>query len=93
MPSYYVAKKNRCPCDASGNCPCMSPFTLHSATSSSLYSNTNSAKVVYKTYTDNVNIINVVGKGEGNARKLGSGGNSYEAYLAKKKGNQYCNCN
>lgn len=92
MPGYYVPKKNRCPCDVSGNCPCMSPFNLTFATQSSLYNSVTSAKVVYNNYEDTKNISNIVGKGMGNTRKMGSGGNSYSAYLAKRKGNQYCEC-
>jgi hypothetical protein len=94
MPSYYVAKKNRCPCDLSGNCACMSPFNLTFATQSSLFSLIKASKIVNKTNNENKNIDNmIVGKGEGNIRKLGSGGNSYSDYLAKKRGVQYCDCN
>lgn len=94
MPGYYVAKKNRCSCDFSGNCGCMSPFNLTFATQSSLFSLIKASKVVNKTNNENKNIDNfIVGKGEGNIRKLGSGGNSYADYLAKKRGVQYCDCN
>jgi hypothetical protein len=93
MPSYYVAKKNRCPCDISGSCACMSPFNLTFATQSSLFSSIKTSLIVNKTYNENKNIENIIGKGEGPVRKVGSGGNSYAAYLAKKRGVLYCDCN
>tara|TARA_B100001063_G_C16729126_1_gene538193 strand:+ start:1351 stop:1617 length:267 start_codon:yes stop_codon:yes gene_type:complete len=85
--SYYVPKKNRC-CDG----PCISPFKLTFAVSSSLNTSVTSSKSEYKTYEDNKNVSsNIVGKGVGNTRKQGSGGNSYDSYLARLKGNKYCN--
>ena len=85
--SYYVPKKNRC-C----NTPCTSPFNLTFAVSSSLNTSVLSSKTEYTTYEENKNVSsNIIGKGVGNTRKQGSGGNSYAGYLARLKGNKYCN--
>ena len=85
--SYYVPKKNRCP-----HGPCIPPFKLVFAVPSSLNTSVLSSKSEYKTYEDNQNVSSeIVGKGEGNTRKQGSGGNSYDSYLARLKGNKYCN--
>ena len=85
--SYYVPKKNRCP-----HGPCVSPFPLMFAISSSLNTDKQASKVEYQTYEDNKNVSpQIVGKGEGNTRKQGSGGNSYSGYLARLKGRKYCN--
>lgn len=93
MPSYYIPKKNRCYCDCSGNCPpCQSPFSLQFATSSSLHSSTIKSSVVHTSYESSKN-LNGLGKGYGNTRKMGSGGNSYSDYMSRKKGNITCNCN
>lgn len=93
MPSYYVPKKNRCNCDSSGNC-CMSPFKLFFATSSSMNTSVDKSSTVYTSdKSTEGNSSNAVGKGIGNTRFMGSGGNSYDAYLAKKKGQIYCDCN
>ena len=87
--SYYVPKKNRC-----GGEPCMSPFKLMFGTTSNIYSVAVAARTEYKTYEDNkTESTTIVGKGEGNARKQGSGGNSYANYLARRKGIELCNCN
>lgn len=89
MPNYYVPKKNRCK-----DGPCMTmPDNLLFATSSSINSSIKSSKTAHTTYDENKDITNVIGKGEGNIRKQGSGGNSYAGYLARKKGATYCNCN
>lgn len=92
MPSYYVPKKNRCSC-SDGSC-CDVPIFLNYSTLSSINASVEKSKTVYYTDTQNASAsTTITGKGVGNVRKQGSGGNSYDAYLAKKKGLQYCNCN
>ena len=93
MPGYYVPKKNRCECEISGNDCCVSPFPLLFASSSSMNTSVDKSSTVYNSDKSTEGIGNGVGKGTGNARFMGSGGNSYDAYLAKKKGKLYCNCN
>lgn len=91
MPGYFVPKKNRC---LGGECMSMPPSSLLFATSSSIHSSIKSSRTVSTTYEENKNVSSsIIGKGEGNTRKQGSGGNSYAAYLARKKGTSYCNCN
>ena len=88
MASYYVPKKNRC---QNGLCMCNSICGVSSATSSSVQSSTTSSKTVATTYDSTKTVSSsIVGKGQGNARKQGSGGNSYADYLARKKGIIYC---
>lgn len=91
MASYYIPKKNRC---QNGACMSNPASNLLSATSSSVHSSTTSSKTVANTYDSTKTVSSsIVGKGQGNARKQGSGGNSYADYLARKKGTSYCNCN
>lgn len=93
MPSYYIPKKDRCPCDGSEiNSSCQKPFNLMFATSSSVNSSNLNSKVVYTSYESSKHSQGI-GKGEGNTRKMGSGGNSYSDYISRKKGIQLCNCN
>ena len=77
MPSYFVPKKNRCP---NGGCPSVALGMLNFATSSSYNTSVVGNKTVY---TNNI-------AGKDNTVKQGSGGNSYAAYLARKKGG--CDC-
>lgn len=95
MPGYYVPKKNRCYNTTTGATSCFSPpAQLFFAVNSSKQNDLRQSKTVnyVETNQDN-NPSAVTMKGEGNLRKKGSGGNSYANYLARKKGNIYCNCN
>ena len=84
---FYVPKKNRC---NSSNCPDLfsNMFTCY-ATNSSIKTDIEGSKEVYTNYQSKSNEY----KNNGNLNKLGSGGNSYHAYLLRKKGNIKCNCN
>lgn len=84
---YFIPNKNRC-----NNCvgSLSSVFTYTNQINLSSENNMkNSSKVVYNNY-DNKNENY---KNEGNLNKHGSGGNSYQSYLQRKKGEIFCNCN
>lgn len=85
--SYYIPKKNRCSCLQLDECSVPNNIFLRFSTSSNTYTSTLKSKHVYTTET-NLN----TDKGQGNLIKRGSGGSSYDAYLAKKKGLLFCNC-
>lgn len=85
---YYVPNKNRCK-NASG-CPDLFAmwFTKSAITSSMKIGNTE-AKTVYNEYKG----LSVDEQNMGNKIKHGSGGNSYNNYIMRKKGNILCECN
>jgi hypothetical protein len=60
-----------------------------SATMSSIKTNQETSKVVYNHF-DN---LSAEDKQAGNTIKHGSGGNSYDNYMMRKKGNILCVCN
>lgn len=106
MAGYYVAKGNRCGAYHCGSCyynncsssssvsendlicipECYVAGFLEFAVSSSEHSQTRSGKIVHFSETQ----LNTQKKGVGNRVKRGSGGNSYAAYLAKKRGKLSC---
>ena len=75
---YFVQKKNRC---KNGTCTSYTCQYCCFATSSSMHTQTKSAKTVYANAFKN------------NITKRGSGGNSYAGYLARRVGNIKCKCN
>lgn len=93
MPDYYVPKKNRCPCaDCCNGGTSIYPNT-YKCRNSSLHMRDTDAKTVYAVdKTIEGKGYKQVGKSDGNRKKMGSGGNSYAAYLAKRVGKQLCNC-
>ena len=87
MPSFYVPKKNRCP-----GCLSIGYGKLNFATSSSVNTNNVGANTVYQVSKSQDTPSVEEKKGKGNTQKRGSGGNSYAAYLAKKRGQINTNC-
>lgn len=84
------SRKMRCVnCDGDCSEP---PPVLYNKTgqSSSLFSSIIGSKNVYNSEVSQVGLEAL--KGQGNTKKHGSGGNSYNNYLAKKKGLINCNC-
>jgi hypothetical protein len=82
---YYIPKKNRCRCSDVGiNIGPCNIFTLF-AKSSGLHT---SIKASNNVYLNSQNLDET--KGIGNVIKRGSGGNSYQAYIYKIKGNRNC---
>ena len=75
---YFVHKKNRC---SKGGCAFFKCSYCCFATSSSMNTQTKTAKTVYATPFVN------------NKTKRGSGGNSYAGYLARRVGHIKCDCN
>lgn len=89
MFSTCYSRKMRCQdCDDCNVVP--TPILYKGTTSSSLYFNIKNSKHVYNSEESQNSITE---KGQGNTKKRGSGGNSYAAYLAKKQGKIYCDCN
>lgn len=89
MPSYYVPGRNRCrSCNGLQNTTVYQRLT--NAPSSQQTQILNSG-AVYSTY----NLMSKQRQDMGNLVKKGSGGNSYDSYLMRKKGilEDYCNCN
>ena len=84
---YYIPKKNRCSClnvgINSGPCNIFTMFAISSSLNSSIKASNN-------VYITNSNLDD--SKGKGNLIKKGSGGNSYQAYIYKLRGNKNC-CN
>jgi len=61
--------------------------------SSGVFSQILGSNTVY-TFNQSLTTQAIEDKGLGNSMKKGSGGNSYDAYIANKKGSliQYCDC-
>jgi hypothetical protein len=84
------SRKMRCEnCDTG----CVEPTPIlynKTSQSGSLFSSIVSSKNVYNNHISHIGYETI--KGSGNIKKHGSGGNSYNNYLAKKKGLINCNC-
>ena len=91
---YYVPKKNRCKISCPVSNPAVPPTrteTLFKSTLSSINAYNKGARTVYSVFlSQQYNSQAQANKGTGNLQKRGSGGNSYAAYLARKKGKCLC---
>ena len=90
MPSYYVAKKNRCngyDCGVS-SVGSVQKIVGSEASTYTQISGTNNVNAFY----NSLSVEAIEQKGQGNIMKKGSGGNSYADYMARKKCGlqQYC---
>ena len=93
FPTINYSRKIRCiDCpEGEENCNTNHIGKLYNtSTSGSLFSGLIGSKHVYSSELSH-NIMDNV-KGVGNIKKLGSGGNSYNSYLLRKKGIVNCNC-
>ena len=91
--TVFYSRKERCLDCGEGeeNCNTVQPPKLYTTSrSTSLFSGLIGSKHVYSSDLSHTMIGNV--KGIGNTKKMGSGGNSYASYLAKKRGIVNCNC-
>ena len=84
---YFVQKKNRC---THGKCFAFTCTYCCFATSSSMHTQTKTAKAVY---SETINNPTECGSFKDNTTKRGSGGNSYAAYLAYRVGKIKCKKN
>lgn len=84
---YYIPKKQRCKI---AGCPDIfsNTYTCFASSSSShtVFNNSRTVNFIY-------NNKDTEYKNNGNLNKRGSGGNSYDDYLLRKKGVIGCSCN
>lgn len=80
MPGYYIPQKNRCYISCTPGY--QFPFYICKPTSSNINTINKASTEVAKNYED---------KEFNNSIKRGSGGNSYQAYLLKKRGQRIIN--
>ena len=88
------SRKVRCQdCDDEENCNIMPVPKLYMKNrTSSMMANILGSKHIFATSISQQTPEAILKKGSGNIQKQGSGGNSYNTYIMKKKGMISCNC-